>query len=115
LDLGYLVSLCVNVRKGTIGKKSIFLPSVSHGVCEFMVNDNYASNAVHTWQYSVLSGSLIMLTKQVGPSSNDSDLYLTATHFDSQLGYWISLCVWKSSLVSWGKCWVGNLQSFQPH
>lgn len=49
-----------------------------------MVN-NYVSNAVHTWQYSTLSGSLIMLTKQVGPSSNDSDLYLTATHFDSQL------------------------------
>jgi hypothetical protein len=56
-------------------------------VCEIMVNDNYVSNAVHTWQYSALSGSLIMLTKQVGPSSNDSDLYLTATHLDSQLGY----------------------------
>lgn len=72
------------------GKKSIIFTvgiTLCLCVCECMLSDNYVSNAVHTWQYSALSGSLITLTKQVGPSSNDSDLYFIATHFDSQLGY----------------------------
>jgi hypothetical protein len=38
---------------------------------------------------------------------------LTATHFDSQFGYWLSWHIWKSSLAPWCKCWIGTLQSFE--
>jgi hypothetical protein len=82
--------VCKCQARHKTGKKSIIFTvgiTLCLCVCEYMVNDNYVHNAVHTWQYSALSGSLIMLTKQFGPSSNDSDLYFTATQFDSQLGY----------------------------